>query len=422
MASALPHLHVRPERIQADLQALEGFTDPSLPYTRRAFSKHYREARQWLAGRFADAGLRVRVDAAGNLIGRLGGDDGPVLMMGSHTDTVEAGGRFDGIVGVLGALEVVRSLQEADVRLGFPLEVVDFICEEATLLGLTPLGSRIMSGNLTAAQIGDERTPFGQSVQQAIGELGGDFHKLREARRNPGDIAGYLELHIEQGPELERAGLDLAVVTAIAAPWRGMATIVGSADHAGATRMPDRRDALAGAAELILAVERIVSSPDLVQESVGTVGWMRISPNMVSVIPGKVEMTVEVRSTQPAALTWANDAINREMGEIAKRRNLDMRLDWQHLEQPVGIPKDMQAAVAQACDDLGQPFMHLPSRASHDAARLAPIAPVGMVFIPCKDGRSHCPEEWAEMRHIALGTRVLGQALLRLNERLAARS
>ncbi len=181
--------------------------------------------------------------------------------------------------------------------------------------------------------------------------------------------------------------------------------------------MSDRRDALAGAAELALAVERIVSTPDIVQESVGTVGFLRVSPNMVNIIPGRVDMTVEVRSTQLRALDWAREEIEKALSDLSQRRGLEAALEWQHLEEPVPIPIDMQQVIAEAADSMRIPVMHLPSRASHDAARLAPIAPVGMVFIPCKDGRSHCPEEWADLDDIVLGTRVLGQALWRLDER-----
>ena len=417
MAEQRPQLDVAHERLSADLRRLAEFTDPQTPYTRRAFSPHYDAARGWLAERFREAGLDTRVDPAGNLIGRAGSGDGPALMLGSHTDTVEAGGRFDGVVGVLGALEVVRCLRESGVRLNRPLEVVDFVCEEPSVVNLSPLGSRIMAGDVTAAMVGEASTPFGEPLPAAIERLGGDPSRLGDARRSPGSIAGYLELHIEQGPVLERAGVGIGVVTVVAAPCRAVVVITGAADHAGATAMADRRDALAGAAELTLAVERIVNSPDLVPESVGTVGFLRVSPNMVNVIPGRVEMTVEVRSTQREVLLWAREEIERALRELSARRGLDATLDWQHLEEPVPTPPRMQEAVASAAADLGIEAMRLPSRASHDAARLAPIAPVGMVFIPCRDGRSHCPEEWAALDDIVRGTRVLGQALLRLDDR-----
>ena len=416
MTAGFPDLPIRPDRIQADLTALERFTDPDLPWTRRAFSPQYSASRAWLADRMREAGLEVRVDAAANLIGRRGGPGGRVLMLGSHTDTVEAGGRFDGIVGVVGALEVARCLNEAGVELFLPLEVVDFLCEEPTIVNLSPLGSRIMAGNLTGEHFGGAVTPFGDALTDAIDALGGDSANVEAARRSLGEIAGYLELHIEQGAVLERESLAIGVVTSIAAPCRARVSLTGLADHAGATPMNERRDALAGAAELVLAVERIARAPGMIEEGVGTVGWLSVSPNMVNVIPGRVDLTVEVRSTDAEALAIARRSVDEEIRAIADRRSLDQAVEWQHVERPVPLPEHMQGAVAQACEDLGFPVRRLPSRASHDAARLAPVAPAGMVFIRCKEGRSHCPEEWADLDDVVQGTRVLGQALFRVDE------
>tara|TARA_Y100001960_G_scaffold318214_1_gene387664 strand:- start:1265 stop:2545 length:1281 start_codon:yes stop_codon:yes gene_type:complete len=408
-------------RLQENLNTLERFTDSSLPYTRRAFSSYYYEARHWLYQQFQDAGLKTSVDPAGNLIGRLGPSGVPSVCIGSHIDTVEAGGRFDGIVGVLAALEVARCLQDAGIELSYPLEIIDFVCEEPTIVNLSPLGSRIMSGDVTSEMVNIASTPFGESLPDAIKRLGGNPAKISEVKRDIGDILGYLELHIEQGPVLEKAGLGLGVVTVVAAPCRAAVSLVGVADHAGATSMLDRRDALAGAAELTLAVEKIVSSPDIVQESVGTVGSLKVSPNMVNIIPGRVDMTVEVRSTVPEALEWAREEIETTLNNLAARRGLEAKIEWLQIEEPVPVPLDMQNIIAQAANDVGVPKMSLASRASHDAAKLAPIAPVGMLFIPCMDGRSHCPEEWADINDIITGTKVLGQALLRLDEYLSTK-
>ena len=412
--------HVDPARMQRDWEALAAFTNPDLPYTRRAFSPVYKEAREWLAERMRDAGLRVRVDAASNLIGRHPGerDNGPVLMAGSHIDTVEAGGRFDGVVGVLGALEVARALQDAGVVLQHPLEIVDFTCEEPTLTGMTPFGSRVMSGELTAADLVGVRTPLDEPLAAAIDALGGNGAHIEEARRAAGDMAAYLELHIEQGPVLERANVPIGVVTAIAARCSCFVTLDGQADHAGATLMPDRRDALAGAAEVVLALEQIASDSELIEETVGTVGWMRLFPNMVNIIPGHVEFRAEVRSTDAGMLEAARSRLQAVIEESATRRGLQSTLRWEDVEQLVAIPDTLQRTLEQACRTLGLPFMHLPSRATHDAARLASIAPVGMLFIPCKDGKSHVPEEWAELDHIVQGVRALAHAVVVLDQSL----
>ena len=416
----LPTLHVQARRIQDDLDILDGFTDPEVPYTRRAFSPLYQQARQWLAERMADAGLGVQVDAASNLIGRLKGldDTARPLMMGSHIDTVEAGGRFDGIIGVLGALEVARCIRESGATLHRTLEVFDFTCEEPTVVGLTPLGSRIISGDITPEQVAAATTPSGVPLPQAIDALGGDSSHLENALRKPGEVAGYLELHIEQGPVLEKEMYDVGVVTAIAAPCRGLVTLTGEADHAGATLMGDRRDALAGAAEAVLALERVVSAPDLVQDTVGTVGSIEVHPNMVNIIPGQVKLWVEVRSIHQRDIDEAKRRFGDEITSMAERRGLQISLEWLHSETPVQVPQPMHDVVAEACRDLGISHTSLPSRATHDAARLASIVPVAMVFVPCKDGKSHTPDEWVDLEQIVRGVRVLGRALLLLDQRL----
>jgi N-carbamoyl-L-amino-acid hydrolase len=408
-------LDIKPERIERDFKTLETFTDPTALWSRRAFSPEYKEARAWLSEQFRLAGLEVFNDAASNLIGRRGGDGNQVFMMGSHTDTVKSGGRFDGIVGVLGALEIARCLQDSDINLALPLEIVDFTCEEPTV-NLSPLGSRIMAGDVVQNNLKGVVTPFGDTVFDAIDALGGDSSSILKARRISGQIAGYLELHIEQGAVLEKEGLAAGIVTTIAAPCRGRVQFFGSADHAGATPMPDRKDALLGAAELVIAIEKIVTSTGMVDENVGTVGWLNVSPNMINVIPGQVDMSVEVRSTDIESLVISRKSIEDEVVNISERRGLKSNLTWDHLEDPVPLPSYMQDIVKSAFSDLGVPIRQLPSRASHDAARIAPITPAGMVFIRCLEGKSHCPEEWASMDDIVLGTRLLGQSLFRLNE------
>ena len=412
MQNSFSEIPINAERIQADIESISRFTDPDVPFTRRAFSPQYLESRAWLAMQFKNAGLSVKVDAAGNLIGQMGPESKSVLMMGSHTDTVQGGGRFDGILGVMAALEVARALNESSIELNHSLEIVDFVCEEPTIVNLSPLGSRIMAGDVTITEVSKAITPFGQSLIDAITDLGGNPSQLNTAVREPGSIAGYLELHIEQAPVLEREKLSVGVVTAIAAPCRAKVSIKGSADHAGATMMNERKDALAAAAELILLVEKITTSPLMSPDGVGTVGWLENFPNMANVIPGEVNLTVEIRSTQAAPLVEAMNEIDQALDEISERRGLEVQIEWQHVESPVTLPLQMQEAVSQACTSLGFPVKKMPSRASHDAARLAPIFPAGMIFIRCKEGRSHASEEWASLEDIADGARVLAQSLL----------
>lgn len=411
-------LNIIPERMEKDFRILETFTDPDEPWSRRAFSKEYSEARIWLAKQFESAGLHVYNDAASNLIGRRDGSANQILMLGSHIDTVKAGGRFDGIVGVLGALEVARCLKDSNVDLSFPLEIVDFTCEEPTIGGLTPLGSRIMSGELGHKDIKEAVTPFGKSLLKAIDSLNGNSTNLSTAKRLPGQIAGYLELHIEQGSVLEKSGLAAGIVTVIAAPNRGSIQFEGVADHAGATPMNERKDALIGAAEFIVKLEEIVTTNGIANENVGTVGSLTVTPNMINIIPGKVDMTLEVRSTDLESLAILRRVIQEEAERIASERNLSHSLNWDHIDEPVHLPQSMQSNISDAFEDLDFPTHYLPSRASHDAARLASITPVGMVFIRCLAGKSHCPEEFASLEDIVSGTRLLGQSLIRLDRKL----
>lgn len=414
--TTLPDLHVQPSRIQADLTALAQITDPNLPWTRPAFTDLDRQGRQWLTERMREAGLQVRVDPAANQIGWREGnrDGGSVIMMGSHIDTVRAGGRFDGIIGVLGALEVVRALNDAGWTTEHPLEVVNFTCEEPNAFAISPLGSKLMGGAVTPEQVAAARLADGTALVDLIDGIGGDQTRLDRVLRRPGDIAGYLELHIEQGPVLEREGIPLGVVTAIAAPLRARVVITGVADHSGATMMDERYDALCAAAEVVLAVERLCSDPSIT-DTVGTIGQIDVSPNMVNIIPGRVELRVDIRSTRQEFLERLQPAFTREVEAITAQRKVRGDLEWTSIEAPVPIPDPMQDYVRESCQELGYPWMALPSRAAHDASRIADIAPVGMIFVPCKDGKSHTPEEWAELDDIVRGTRVLCRSLLKLD-------
>ncbi|MGH7358013.1 MAG: M20 family metallo-hydrolase [Candidatus Rokuibacteriota bacterium] len=419
MSAALSDRLPRPsaERLAADLRTLEAFTRPDRPYTRRAFSDEDRAARQWLAGRMAEAGLVPAIDAAGNQIGRRAGSDSrPVLMVGSHLDTVEAGGRFDGIAGVLAGLEVARCLDAGGQRLRRPLEVVNFTCEEPSDFGLSTIGSRAMSGKLDAATAARLRDRQGSTLAQAIDSVGGRGAELEAARRAPGDVARYLELHIEQSVSLDRAGVPVGIVTAIAAPSRYRVEVRGRQDHAGGTPMADRRDAAAAAAELVLLVERLAR--DAGRGMVGTVGVLETRPNMINIVPGEADLLVDFRGIEPDAIADTLTRFEAGTAELASRRGV--AIEWTSLvrDAPLTVAPEMVAEAEAAAGAVGTPWRRLTSGASHDANHLARLCPIGLLFIPCRAGRSHCPEEWAEAEHLATGTRVLLELLLRLDRDL----
>ena len=420
MSDALSDGLPRPsaERLAADLRALEAFTRPDRPYTRRAFSDEDRAARQWLTGRMVEAGLAPAVDAAGNQIGRRAGRaPGPALVIGSHLDTVEAGGRFDGIAGVLAGLEVARALDAAGHRLAHAFEVINFTCEEPSDFGLSTIGSRAMSGKLDAATAARLRDRRGWSLADAVDSVGGRGAALDSARRPPGSVLRYLELHIEQAVSLDRARVPVGVVTAIAAPSRYRVAVRGRQDHAGGTPMADRRDAVAAASELVLLVERLARETG--RGMVGTVGFIEARPNMINIVPGEVDLLVDFRGIDPAAIAETLGGFERGAAEIATRRGL--AIEWTSLmrDLPLTVPLEMVALAEASARAVDIPHRRLTSGASHDANHMAALCPIGLVFIPCRDGRSHCPEEWADVEHLAMGARVLLELLLRLDRDLA---
>lgn len=403
---------VRTERLWADIMQLAAFTEPDRPYTRRAFTEVYQAGRRWLAARMQEAGLAVRVDAGGNLIGRWEGTEPgrSPLMLGSHTDTVLDGGRFDGVAGVLGALEAVRALREAGVRLRHPVEVVDFLAEEPSDYGPSCIGSLALTGGLAPEMLA-EVNPAGETLAEGIRRMGGEPRSLSAPLRRPGDVAAYVELHIEQGPVLEQRGVPIGLVTAIASMEWHSVTLEGQPGHAGTTPMELRRDALAAAAEVILAVERTGRELATGGHCVATTGRLLIEPNNVNVVPGKAELTVDVRSHDPRRLAQAWADIRTAIEGISQTRGV--RWTSRCLGRAEGAAADPQVmeALEVAAHELGYPVLHLASGAGHDAMHLARIAPMGMLFIPCRGGLSHCPEEWSSPDDVARGTQVLAVAL-----------
>jgi len=404
-----------PERIVADIDALAGFRDPAAPgWTRPVFSPEYRAGKDWVAGRMRDAGLAVAEDAACNLVGTLpgAGVGGRALVTGSHTDTVQGGGRFDGIVGVLAAIEAVRVLRDAGLELTHEVRVVDFTGEEPNDFGLSCVGSRAIAGELAAEHLAltDET---GTTLGQALAGMGGDPDAALAASWDPDDVAAFVELHIEQGPILERRGVPLGVVTGIAGIHRVVTTFTGQADHAGTTPMELRRDALCAAAETIVGIERAAGEGG----GVATTGRIHTEPGASNVVPGTSCMWTEFRSPDLAWLRDLRATIDEVAGRAARERHLQVEVEDVSSEDPVGIDHRVRAAIAAGVDRLGLDALELPSGAGHDAVFMAQLAPIGMIFVPSRDGRSHCPEEWTDAEHVAVGARVLAQSLLELDTR-----
>jgi N-carbamoyl-L-amino-acid hydrolase len=411
-----------PDRIWQDLTTLSSFRDPdSEGWTRRSFTPAYRAGRNYLRRRMKEAGLTVSQDAAANLIGRRPGRDRrlPPIWIGSHTDTVQGGGRFDGTSGVVAALEIARLLKENRHELAHALEVFDYTAEEPTDFGISTVGSKALAGNLSAEMLA-LRDESGRTLAEALGEYGGDPGKISRTARRRGAVAACLELHIEQGPVLETAGNILGAVSGIVGVRRFRVEVEGRADHAGTAPMSLRHDALAGAAEMILALETIAAGCGEPEPCVGTVGRIRISPNAANVVAGAAELNAEIRTLNGQLLEELSSRFLSACRRTAARRDLSVQLSTLSHTDPVQIKPEILALVRQACEEVTELTQEITSGAGHDSNQLACFAPVGMIFVPSREGRSHCPGEYTDPRSLALGTEALLAAVLAVDGRQAA--
>jgi N-carbamoyl-L-amino-acid hydrolase len=413
VSSSVKSLAPDSERFWADLHELAEITEPGAPgWTRQVFSEPYRASRHWIRRRMTDAGLEAHVDPAGNLVGRLPGHSGAApLVTGSHTDTVHGAGRFDGMVGVLGAIEAARRLRETGQRLDRDLLVVDFLGEETNPFGYGCLGSRAAAGELSPADL-DRTDSAGNRLGQALSEFGVDPNAAMTPAWCARPLHAYLELHIEQGPMLERQGVPLGVVTAIAGIERVLATFTGRADHAGTTPMDVRQDALVAAAKAVLTVEREGCGAPV--HGVSTSGRLETCPGSPNVVPEQVRLWSEFRSIDEEWLAGVRGRVTGEIARQAAENGVQAMLDWVTDNPVVSTHQRLQDVTAQTAEELGHPWAPVPSGASHDAVHLSRLCPTGMIFVPSTNGRSHCPEEWTDLDQISVGVHLLTATLLRL--------
>ncbi len=403
------------ERLEHDIHKLASFIDHNKKgWTRRPFTYWYKEAREWLISEMRDAGLEVTVDATANIIGRRPGANPelPSIMVGSHIDTVEGGGRFDGIIGVLAGLEIARRLKETDTTIDHPLEIVDFTAEEPSPFGISTIGSKGMVNRLTNEML-DRTDSDGVKLKDAIKQAGGDPHNLANSARKE-DVGLYLEMHIEQGPILEHHGDHLGVVTGITGIQRCRVEIDGQPEHAGTTPMEMRKDALAAASLLVTSLETKCLNQ---QDAVGTVGKLNVYPNASNVVPGKVEFEFEVRSQNDTLASSIIDELYHEANEIGNDRALKVSIDLMSATEAVLVNDDVKNIISKACQSTAE-TREIVSGAGHDANQLASIAPVGMIFVPSKEGKSHCPEEWTSLEDVALGVEALSRSVLSFDKLL----
>lgn len=404
------NLRVRADRIRTDLEVLAAITDPGRPWTRRSFTPRFDEGRAWLAGAFARAGLAVATDAGGNLIGTRAGTDpaAGTILIGSHSDTVPDGGRFDGVAGVVVALEIARALDDHGIRLRHDLQIVDFLAEEVSAYGVSCIGSRAMAGVLPPEWLA--LTQDGRDLAQAIRDVGGD----PDTPFCRDDIRACLELHIEQGPVLEDSGTDLGLVTAIAGIERVEIVLTGRPDHAGTAPMDRRADALVAAAALVSDIDAEAKARAGRTHFTATVGEFSIEPGAANVVPGRARLLIDARAADRPEMEDFLAWIQRRLATLPDGIAAQSRLLSDN--RPTPMDAGLLDLLAASADRIGASHQRMVSGAGHDAAFLARIAPTAMVFVPCRDGRSHCPEEWADFDDIALGAEVMADAVIAFDQ------
>jgi hydantoinase/carbamoylase family amidase len=387
--------------------------------TRLAYSEPERAAHRLFAGWLEDLGLSVHTDAAGNTIAELPGTDpdAPAIGIGSHLDSVPDGGRYDGIVGVVGAVEVARCFTQRTAQTAHPLRLVAFAAEEGARFGEPCIGSKIVARRLRSTTLarGDRE---GVSLAEAMSQVGVDPQRLAEAAWDPKGWAAFLELHIEQARVLESVGRHIGLVDSVSGSTRIRITVLGQADHSGGTPMHMRTDALAAAAEIIVAAERLANEPQNRGARI-TVGQIQVSPNSITTISGQADVTVDIRDLDWDRQRALAERVVQLANEAGERRGARIEVDLLAHTTPVVLPMWIRTVAAETCAALDIPYRVLPSGAGHDAQVINAIVPAGIVFVPSRDGLSHVPEEWTNPADIALGVTVLCGMVDRLDALLS---
>lgn len=413
--------HVQQDRLWETLQKLGEFgKNPEGGVSRVGFTEADLAGRAYVMGLMREAGLEVRVDPAGNIFGRRAGAENlPVLLLGSHIDSVPHGGNFDGDVGSLGAIEVIRTLGEQKGKTRHPLAVVIWTNEEGGRFYSGLFGSSAAAGILPAdiAERVDER---GEKLRDWLTKMGGDASRIAQARISPGGVAGYLELHIEQGAVLDETKVPIGVVQGIVGINLRTCTATGFGNHAGTTPMNRRKDALAAASRAVLAVrEEVRAEPG---RQVGTVGWMKVEPGASNVIPGRVTFPVELRDLDVEEINRISSRVMKRFEKISKEENVDITCTKPDEHPPALTAPAFRDAIRASAEEAGLDTLELTSGAGHDAQNVARFAPVGMIFVPSRDGISHSPLEYTSPEQVANGAEVLYRAILRLDAQLDAGS
>jgi ureidoglycolate amidohydrolase len=410
------NLKIDSARLLEEIEALALISEAEPPVvTRIVFTQADMRARAWMAERCRAAGLEVRQDAIGNMFARWpdSNSSAPVVGTGSHIDAIPNAGKYDGVVGVLGGLEAIRALQRSGFHPKKSIELLVFTSEEPTRFGIGCLGSRLLSGTLAAEMAKRLTDKNGESLDQVRRDAGlsGD---LEDVKLPSGYYKAFVELHIEQGPVLEREHVALGIVTKIAAPASARISIEGAGGHAGGVLMPDRHDALCAASELTLAIEKVAGTSGSI-DTVATVGMCDVFPGAINSIPSMVRISLDARDTDLNRRDELMGGIENAARQISRRRGVSIKVDLLNADAPAECAPEVVNALSAACGKHGHKWLPMISRAYHDSLFLSRIAPIAMLFIPCRNGYSHRPDEYASIEDIARGTLVLAETLAALS-------
>lgn len=383
---------------------------PTGEICRLAFTPEDLQARYLVQQWMIEAGMAVHTDAAGNLIGRYAGQkEGAALATGSHIDTVPSGGPYDGVLGVLAGIEAVQTLREQDIRLKHPVEVIVFTDEESSMIGCQAIAGTVLRDAPERYQ-----PKIGGAIETHLESSGGDWNQITTAKRTRQDIAAFVELHVEQGAVLEQAGKAIGVVQGVVGMWRKIITITGQANHAGTTPMTMRQDALVAAAHIVLAVQDIALS--LPSQPVATVGFLTVEPNAVNIVPGRVELSVDLRDLSNECLQAMRSQLEERLQAIAAETKTQIELRSVLCVEPTPAAPQIQEVIAKVCQDLNLSHCYLPSRAGHDAMEMGRFTDMGMIFVPSQNGLSHSAQEYTSPEQCTQGANVLLHTLLQLDQ------
>ncbi len=407
-------LRIDPERLQGDLANLGRIGGDGRRINRPGFSTADMQARHWLLERFTERGLEAGIDTAGNVVGRWRTGDGPAVMIGSHLDSVPDGGLFDGALGVIAGLECVRTLQDRGIALSCPVEVIATSEEEGRFGGM--LGAQALSGRIDPDWFHGARDADGVRLTEALRQQGFDPDRVFEARRDPGSLKAFLELHIEQGPVLEASGIPIGIVEGISGVFNWSVTLTGKANHSGTTPMELRHDAFSG------LVTFAHSIPTLIHEAGSeysrlTIGKVDLKPNFPHTIPGEVTFSLVGRDPEGTVMQTLAVACRASIAAAAGRHGLDWQCREHSWLEPAPCHPDIIAAIKAEAAALGLDALLMPSGAGHDTQFMAGLTRAGLMFVPSAGGISHSPEEWTDWKDIEQGCNLLLHTLIRLASR-----